>query len=481
MSSVPRIPMKPVYPKRCSVEGATFAVAFFAAILLAPWPTQAADTSRTVDGDLFSVEAQSGSYMRLFQRALLPGPAGAIVTDDRLMPIYQNFALRVRGVDSPVGRKNSIDFELAAWGGYTVGDLKGERALDGDLSVANVVQRLGDSYVRLGRQIYIGGASRFAQFDGVSVGVASRAGAGQVGVDLYGGSTVVPRWSSRPGYFQLGSAADTLLRYPQTIPQPNRVGTWQGGARFHGSYPKVGGAGVSFHEQHENGLLGARKLGVDAFLNPFDFATLSAQGIVDLDSQQLADGRAWFDFYPLPHLSAGLEYLRTNPALFLSKQSVLSVFAVDPFSELGTDVNYRPSKVFLIGAAGYVERFDTSGMGARIQGRTQYVFGKVTLQLALGRVADPKVGYYSSRASLRWLVARPVTVTLDQYYYFYDHRIRGLAGSAVESATAEWRLNPATRLAVSGSMTQSPYALFDTQGMLSLVVDLVAIQQRDSL
>lgn len=483
MSSLPRIPMNLRIEQH---DFPTLKPRYWGAIAIlvglhCARHAEGAEKPRSVDGDVFTVDAQASTYIRFFQRSLTPGPAGSIVTDDRLLPIYETFSLRVAGLDSPLQLPNSIDFELGAWGGYTTGQLSpGERALDGDLSVANVVHRFGGAYVRMGRQIEVGGAARFAQFDGVSLGYTANAGSGSLGLDLYAGATVLPRWSSRPGYFQLGSAADTLLRYPQALPQPNRWGTWQSGVRAHGAIPHVGGAGISFHEQRENNQLGSRRMALDLFLNPLEEATLSMQAMADLDSQRLSDGRVWLDFYPARHLSASLEYLRTDPALFLSKQSVLSVFATDPFSEVGADIDYHPTKSLLLAGSAYVERFDLSGVGARVQSRIQAKVRQVTLQLQLGRVADPRVGYYTSRASVRWELLSPCWLTVDQFYYFYDQPIQGTNYSAVEAATIEWRLSQAANLAASGSVTQSPYSTLDTKGLLSLVLDLSSVRRRST-
>ncbi len=431
----------------------------------------AAEQARSVNGDVFVVDAQLASYLRLFQRAQLPGQAGAIVTNDRLVPIYETFSLRVGALDSPIGAPNTVDMELAGWGSYAFGDVNRERALDGDVSVANVTQRFGAGYLRVGRQITVGGAARFAQFDGLSMGLATTSSPVRFGLDAYAGATVLPRWASRPGYFQLGSSADTLLRIPSVTATPNRAGTWQAGTRVHGGYKSVFEGGLSFHEQRENTFLAARRVGFDAHLAPLPEASLSAQGTLDVDSSQLADVRAWIDVAPIDNVAAAIEYLRTNPGLFLSKQSVLSVFASDPFSEIGADASYRPTRSFLLGGSAYVERFDTSGFGSRVHSRVQFTFDNVTLQLALGRVADQRVGYYSSRASIRWVVAKPFAATLDHYYYFYDKQILGVSASSVEAVTGEWTFSPTARLAASGSVTQSPYAALDTQGLLRFIVD----------
>jgi hypothetical protein len=107
-----------------------------------------------------------------------------------------------------------------------------------------------------------------------------------------------------------------------------------------------------------------------------------------------------------------------------------------------------------------------------MQGRTQITHGNVSLQFALGRVADPRNGYFSSRESLRWLLSQMHAITFDHYVYFYDQSIVGLRVSSVEAATGEWQVSSATRVAISGSLIQSPYAVLDLQGLCRLTVDL---------
>jgi hypothetical protein len=425
---------------------------------------------RLIETDRFDLRVQSATYLRFFQRALLPGPSGATVSTDTLVPAYEYASLRAADLDTPWGN-DAMDVELSAWGGATMGDATAERRAQGDLTLANVRHRFGPAYVRLGRQVIVGGAARYAAFDGVAAGAETRFG---LSADVYAGFTVLPLWSQRPGYAQLGSVADTLARSPDAVEPPGRAGTWLAGLRSQYRLGRRASVGLGFHEQRERSALEHRNLALSAQATPADPVTVAVQGIVDADHFRLADGRLWVDVYPTETLSVSAEYLRVDPALFLSRQSVLGVFAVDSFDEVGADATWRPRGPFAVGGGLYVERFASSERGARATVHGRASKGPVTVQLVVGRVADVSNGYWSERTSLGWAPASAVAFTLEQYLYFYDQSIRRVRASTVEAATAEWSATRAVRLMLSGSAVRSPYAALDLQALLRLQVDIEA-------
>jgi hypothetical protein len=178
--------------------------------------------------------------------------------------------------------------------------------------------------------------------------------------------------------------------------------------------------------------------------------------------------------YPTEKLSLTAQYLRADPALFLSRQSVLGVFATDSFDEIGGDATYRPDRHFAFGAGLYTERFASSDRGGRATLHGRATRGPITAQLVLGRVADIANGYWSERASLAWNGLAPIALTLEQYLYLYDKQIHGVSASTVEVASAEWSVSRSVRVMLSGSTVISPYASLDTQALVRLEADLGA-------
>ncbi|HEY3500246.1 MAG TPA: hypothetical protein VGK73_36395, partial [Polyangiaceae bacterium] len=278
--------------------------------------------------DRFTFTARSETYLQLFRRALLPGPNGAIVESETALPIDEYVFADARDLDSP-WHEDSIDLEVAAWGRLWPTSSNLEPAFDGDVQTANFRYHAGPAWVRLGRQQVAGGAARFARFDGAMLGASHRLGFFAEG---YGGFTVLPRWNARPGYHHLG-ALEGELNVPgeETL---DRASHWLAGGRVGYAVPKIHGS-LSFHGQHEQNGLDQENLGVDLGARPIDELTLGTSALLELDSQRFANVRAWLDARPVPLLDLGAEFLRTEPALLLSRQSVLSVFTTDGYEEVG--------------------------------------------------------------------------------------------------------------------------------------------------
>ena len=233
---------------RCSFVLATAALV---ACFSPPASALAAEPGDGEDGDRMGISIGSETYLRLFRRAPLPGPGGAVVATTFSAPLYEYASLRVADIDVP-WQQDSIDVELAAWGNVAMGESGDSRRVDGDITAASVRHRFGPAHVRLGRQFFAGGAARLSRFDGAAVGVRLPFG---MGADGYGGFTVLPRWNDRPGYHLLGSAADSLIRTPaasapdaEFAPEPRRADHWLAGGRLYYSNPSLGQLGASFHE-----------------------------------------------------------------------------------------------------------------------------------------------------------------------------------------------------------------------------------------
>jgi hypothetical protein len=427
---------------------------------------------KRADVDQTSVRIDSATYVRYFQRALLPGPGGALVDTTSTAPLYEYASLRVDGLDMP-WKKDGLDVELAGWANVNLGDVEGGLRADGDVTVASVRQRLGPAYLTVGRQIRVGGAARYARFDGASAGIRAPFG---LGADVYGGWSVLPRWSQVPGYHLLGSASDTLLKNPEALPPTSRNGYWLAGGRAYYAYRTKAELGVSFHEQREAGNLGRRDVAADVRVAPWDVVSLSGQAMMDADSWSLADARGVLEIAPMSCISISGEYLHTDPSLFLSRQSIFSVFATNAFDEAGGTVTWRPmlAPQLQLAGGGWVELFGDGEKGYRANGRLRYSMkhDRVVGQVAYTRVRETQNGYHSGRISAGVRPFEQGALTVEGYVYVYDEAIRGADSSLVGAASAEWSPSRVFSVLVGGSMARTPYAALDAQGLVRLLVHL---------
>jgi len=364
-----------------------------------------------------------------------------------------------------------VDVELSAWGSVLVGEAGDQQRVDGDIFTANVRHRLGPAYFALGRLVRAGGAARFCRYDGGSAGVRSPWG---LGLDGYAGLSVLPRWSARPGYHLLGSAGDSLLRSPEAIEDPSRDDYWVAGGRAYYTHPWLGELGASFHEQVEAGELGRRELGFDLRVTPHETVAVGGQALLDADSWSLGDARAAVDVYPFSELGLAVELQHTVPALFLSRQTVLSVFSTAAYDELGGSARYSPWPWLQVGASGHAQLFGESELGMRLGTRARLaLLGAEQLMVHVGyrRVREPSNGYHAARIAVGYRVIEPLQLTADSHLYVYDEPIRMLLAaqypeaelSWVGGANAEWAWNESWATLLGGSLGSTPYAELDAQ------------------
>ena len=420
--------------------------------------------------DQAHIEARSETFLRVFQRALLPGPNGAIVDTQTLAPIYEYASVRARDVEPP-WRAGSVDAEVSVWGEWLLTGDDGARRFDGDVTSAFVQQRLGTARLRIGRQSFGSAAAQYIRFDG------ARAGAHllpELGADVYAGWTVLPRWDARPGYQQLGSARDGLVRDPEALADAERGGWFVAGGRAYFDSPRVA-AGVSFHDERQQHALARRNFGLDLKLAPLEAVSVAANSTLSSDGARLVDARAWVDVTPGPEWLISGEYLHANPALLLSRQSVLSVFGTSAFDEWGGTLTVRPLRHVSLSGSAYAQHIEGEGLGLRSQARlsaTPDPAERLRLELAHSRLLGAGNGYHSLRAAIGYTLSAHLSSSADAWLYRYDEPILGERYSLVQALNVSYHTESALALLGGVSRVQSPYARADIQSLLRVSLAL---------
>lgn len=425
-----------------------------------PAPAPAQDKPGADAPDRFTVLGQSETYVQLYRQALVPGQNGAQVPTETAVPVHEYLFASARDVDAP-WQKDAIGVEFAAWGRLWPTESSMERPFDGDVQTANVRLDAGPGWARLGRQQVAGGAARFARFDGLTLGV------GHLGffAEGYGGFAVLPRWNAS-AYHSLGKEEETLLTVPPA--KPDRSSHWLAGGRVGYKADRVSGS-VSLHEQRTDGGVDHRYLGLDAGGRPIEAASLGASALLDLDSGRFATARLWVDASPHRLVDLGAEYLHAEPALLLSRQSVLSVFTTNGYEEVGGTVQARVESFLRLEAGGYIEAYKDNGSGERGELAARFAWGRsrpTLIRLAFTRVIAPENGYRGTRVSFSQKLTSRLGSTLEVYGYFYDQPVAGFTTSSVYAGTATYQVLDRLDVLLSGSIARSPYAAFDAQTML---------------
>lgn len=448
----------------------------FVALILSVQPALAERRLfRSDAGDSYEIQAESRTYLQLYQRALVPGALGALIGTDELAPLHAYVGIRVRGLDLP-SRKDAVDIELSGWGRYDLADLERAERLDGDLTAANVRVGFEHFSVKAGRQLASGGAARYVRFDGLKLATELWR---EFGVETYAGFSVVTPTFRRRGYLLLGAASDSL-RSALPFEEEPRHQSWIAGGRLQYRAGPDYGAAASFHHQEEGGELERSHVALEAhgLLDPsVDCAGFAA---LDVDARRISDARLFCDVFPKAQLDLTAELLHTEPALFLSRQSVLSVFSTSGFDELGGRATYRVSRSLSLEANAYLNHHDGGEFGSKGELSVELKpegSGRILIWVGYARLVGPGNGYHRVRAALRRRLYRTLVGTLESHFYAYDEAILGYESSSVYAGTLSSPLGAGFGVLVSGSVSRSPHAQLDAQSLIRVSYDFSRVER----
>jgi hypothetical protein len=273
-----------------------------------------------------------------------------------------------------------------------------------------------------------------------------------------------------PGYYHLGAAADSLLKDNIAIDELERNHYWLAGGKIDFKAPRLRGS-LSLHEQRDQGAIGRRNLGFDVSGEPWNALGLGSSLLLELDSIEVANLRLWGDLAVVDSLDVNAEYLRAEPALLLSRQSVLSVFATDAYQEAGGSLTWRALPQVSLEGGSFVQVYQDGGPGARMQGGVRFKAGTLLptiVSLSYTRVITPDNGYHSARSALSQRIVSDLSATLQLYAYFYDEPIQGYRSSSVYATTLQYQALESLSVLWGGSLARSPYAELDASTQLRL-------------
>jgi hypothetical protein len=208
---------------------------------------------------------------------------------------------------------------------------------------------------------------------------------------------------------------------------------------------------------------------------PLEPVSISADATLATDGWQLMEGRAWVDLVATPSLGLVAEYLHADPALWLSRQSVLSVFGTSAFDEWGGALTYRPLRHLAVTGSAHAQRTEGERLGMRSQARLWTTLDegeRWRLSAAHTRLLTVENGYHSLRAGLGYAFSARVSSNADVFVYRYDEPILGRRYSLVQVLNVGYRSESAFALLCGVSLVQSPYARADFQSLVRVTQEL---------
>ena len=359
------------------------------------------------------------------------------------------------------------DFEVAlsTWGSIDLADKRFwqngasvDSRFTGDVNVGFVRADLLNHALtlRLGRQMIADGTSRMVQIDGAAAEVRLPANFGLTG---YAGSPVAPRFSTRGGTEVVGNLAATFTT----------------GGRAYWRYPGLLDLGASVVMATNGGDPARQDVGVDFKLTPHHLIALTGSGFWSLYEDRIGEAAVAAQVFPVHHLDVTVDYRHVEPDLFLSRNSILAVFAADKRNDVGGAVHYGGIK-FVSLDADYHYLIEDAGHGhwARLKGTAHpSVSSTAGVELSyLKNAASVDNGYKQARL-FGAVELYKVTGTLDLNGYFYDGAINGEKKSLLATATIAYPLWRGWRATLAGSAGTTPYMESQFDLMAKLVYDQI--------
>ena len=341
----------------------------------------------------------------------------------------QLLQLEARDLKGPLAQPLAVTF--SGWGGGELGEpARGQRAV-GDIDLLYlrgvILDRLD---VRVGRQLVTGGTARVLQLDGARV--EGRIWRG-LGASLYGGVPVLPELEWHRG--------DTVL----------------GGRAYYRASLGLE-VGASAQRRQERSRMVGEDLGFDQRYRAFEGLWLTGFEVVSLAERRLAEADLRATYQPAERLELALGYRRTAPDLFLSRNSVLAVFATSARDEVGGGAFVRAARCLDLDLEAFVTDSGT-GMGHHLALRAD-VFpsrrDKGRLGLEARRIAGGEDGTTFVRGFGRMGLAPALQASASAELAHADEPRNGVHNAMTGLLALGWDFLPSWQLGVSALAGVTP-------------------------
>jgi hypothetical protein len=359
----------------------------------------------------------------------------------RIAPAYELLSISARGIENPVA--DDLQLVFSGWGAVSLGKNQVWYGANppthpgfGDVDLAYLQGDLASRRVqlRLGRQLVTGGVAGAVQLDGGHALVRLPFG---LGASAWVGSPVSQRFEER----------GTELGF-----NPRR-GALATGGRLSFALPAWGELGASIVEVRDDGEPSQRQVGADLRVTPYRRVSVFGSTAYDLWETRFAEASVLAQLQAARRLTVNADYRHLEPDLFLSRASILSVFADDRRNEVGAGAEYTCAKGVTVGADYHLVRQngeDAGRDGHRAAARATWrprVDTSLGLQAAWLRA--PINGYVHLRAFASRQVAR-FTGTLDLQEVAFEDAVNAQKNSFVAGATVGYALGHGFTALVSG-------------------------------
>jgi hypothetical protein len=413
-----------------------------ALVILAPGAVRA-DTVEVSSTTLLTIGDQT--------RGGLTGQTPDLVTT---APLFEILNVSARGVTNPLAK--DLQLVVSTWGSYELADRRWDNGtgsnLTGDVTNAYAAGRLfGDALtLRVGRAHVMTGVARMIQLDGGEAIVSVPVGALGLRLSGYGGVPVSQRFASRSGIRSWNPVAGDLAY----------------GGRASVSYALAGGAagrgvdaGVSINMVEDDGDPVREEAGVDVRFQPNGTINVFGLGAYSLYDERFSEATVALSWAAAKKLHVTADWRYTAPDLFLSRNSILSVFSAERRNDYGGGVRYELRRGLDVGADYHLAvepGEDGDYYGHAAEAGVEWRRGATSAGAEIVFLDAFENGYTGARLFGKQELGR-IFVTADVLTHFFREEVNGEDYSVTGALTGGMKLAKGFSAVVSGRAGMTPY------------------------
>jgi hypothetical protein len=394
-----------------------------------------------------------------------------------VVPVYEIISVSARELKNPLFQ--NLEVVVSGWGSYDLAEVRWSSGttdnLTGDLTTAFVRGQLFDRALtlRAGRAYVVAGAGRMLQLDGGDLLLRIP---GNLSLSAFGGVPVAQRFSTRAGQQSWNPQGGELAyggRLGWTLPLAGAFGR---GLDLGASAVVVTDAPLTVKDPtdpagvrtitDQGGTTVRRDLGLDARFQPMAGLVFTGNGTWAMEAGRLAEAGVTMLWTASRKVFVNVDFKQVAPDLFLSQNSILSVFTDKDRTELGGGVRWQVSEATSVGGD-YHALLEPTGEGsgtelgheAALRAEWEHgparAGGEVTYLLSGGLGAEQN-GYLGGRVFGRRDLGRAF-VAGDVVVHSFKQEINGTKLALTGTVSAGYELGGGWGAVLAGRAGVTPY------------------------
>jgi len=411
-----------------------------------------------------TVDVTSTTMLQLGQqtRGGQPLQAPDLVT---VAPVLEILSVSARDVANPLA--DDLSIVLTTWGSWDLADARWDAgassSLTGEVMAGYVSGKLLDRRLsfRLGRAHVATGVARMIQLDGGEIVVAAPLG---FGLSAYGGLPVAQRFGARTALGNWAPAGGDLA-------YGGRLG-WS--LALPGTAGRGLDVGVSANFVEDGGDPVREEIGADLRLQPSRSLVVTGFGSYSLYDERTSELAVRASWSATRKLLVEADWRFVAPDLFLSRNSILSVFSTEERTEFGGSASYDLGKGLFMGGSyrALIEPGETEAasdyLGSDAQARLEWRRSGTSAGAEILYLDALENGYVGGRAFARRKFGR-IQGTADVVAHFFRESVNGedLAVTGTLSAGIDLARGFSAVVAARAGMTPFLEQTFDVMAKLA--------------